>query len=35
MVFKFRIVAFMRNCVVMDKTNRPDKFRIEQIEQKC
>ena len=27
MVFKFRFVAFMRKFMVMDKTNRPDKFR--------
>ena len=27
MVFKFRSVAFMRNYMVMDKTNRSDKFR--------
>ena len=26
-IFKFRFVAFMRNCMVIDKTNRPDKFR--------
>ena len=26
MVFKFRFVAFTRNCVVMDTTNRPDKI---------
>ena len=36
MVFKFRFVAFKRNCMVMmDKTNRPDKFRTQQIKQKC
>ena len=34
-VFKFTFVVFAINWVVRDKTNRPDKFRIEQTEQKC
>ena len=33
MGFKFRFVAFAEICVLADKTNRADKFRIEQIEQ--
>ena len=38
-VFKFRFVVFMKNCMVTRQTqkqvNKTDKFRIEQIEQKC
>ena len=33
MVFKFRFVAFAEICVLVDKTNRIDKFIIKQIEQ--
>ena len=33
MVFKFRYVAFADICVLVDKANRTDKFRIKQIEQ--
>ena len=33
MVFKFRFVAFAEIFVLVDKTNRKDKFRIKQIEQ--
>ena len=32
MVFKFRFVVFAEICVLVDKTNRMDKFRIKQIE---
>ena len=33
MVFKFRFVGFAEICVLVEKTNRSDKFRINQIEQ--
>ena len=33
MVIKFRFVAFAEICLLVDKTNRTDKFRIKQIEQ--
>ena len=33
MVFKFRFVAFAEICVLVDKTNKRDKFRIKQIKQ--
>ena len=33
MVFKFRFVAFAEICVLVDKTNGTDKFRIKQIEE--
>ena len=32
MVFKFRFVAFAEICVLVEKTNRNDKFRTKQIE---
>ena len=31
--FKFRFVGFAEICVLVEKTNRSDKFRINQIEQ--
>ena len=34
MGFKFRFMAFAEICVLVEKTNRTDKFRIKEIEQK-